>query len=334
LGAALLLTGQRGPSALLWLTGLLCGQALSLAAAAGLLAGPLGHPAQLEKARAVQAAPVDDFRLRSVWAFSWPLVICTALYWVQRSSFGPWLAATGGVHELGLFSVAFSVGLLTMAAADTVFTEYYSPLFYRRLAQGGKALRVESWNAYAHALLPALVIMFVCIAANGLPLLQLLVPGEFQGLPMVAACGAVSQLLISAYSLQMLLASSFMDNRLLILPNAVGAAVTVALMTLLVPELPVAGAALAVMAGLLVTNGGIAASLHQRYANRWPVRRMAGAAGAALPMFGVAPGLDAALPLWPPDGRAALALALCAAYAAALQYGLARPWWRLTGAAA
>jgi O-antigen/teichoic acid export membrane protein len=326
LGLAAALALAFAPDAEPWLAGLLCGQVLSLLAAAALLVRALRGGAVSASRDAPPGTVSDDFRPRSVLAFSWPLLICTGLYWVQRNSFAPWMAATAGAHVLGLFSVAFSVGLLAMAAFDTLFTEYYAPIFYRSIAGGDAALCTPAWNRYAAALMPAVLVVFFFVAANGQVLLQVLVSPDFHGLGWVVACGAASQLLISVYSAHVLLASSVMDNRVLVLPNIAGAATTVATLLLLLPWNAMLAAALAVNAGLLTTVLVASVRMQGLYRTRWPLRRLAWAAAAAFPLLVLPPLMSSLLSFVQPWLGLALILGLGGLYAAMLQVRLARAW--------
>ena len=304
------------PRAEHWLVGLLAAQLLSLC----LAWGPFVEAARVASpSSCVADSRVQDFRFGSVLRFSWPLAVCTALYWVQRNSFAPMMASSHDMHILGLFSVGFSVGLLIMSSFDTLFREYYSPIYYRAIAGGDDDVKVDAWNAYAEALFPAVIAMAVFVAASGSALLRLLVSQEFHGMASVVAWGALSQALISIYSTYVLLASSFMDNRILLVPNVAGAAVVVTLLVVLLPLHPIAGAGLAVNLGLLTTTVLAARRLSRLRPHRFPLRRTSIALALAVPLAAV-PWIDRSFP------NALIILGIAGLYAAGLQYRLARRW--------
>lgn len=301
-----------------WLIGVLGGQLISLA-----LAAPLVW--RLARVRADARVQSSDSSFRVVLGFSWPLVVCMALYWVQRSSYGPMMAAINDVATLGLFSVAFSIGLLAMTSFDTLFKDYYSPIYYRAIAGSSDDAKVQAWNDYMDACLPAILVAFVFTAVLADSLLQLFVSEEFRGLATIVAWGALCQALISIYSLYVVLASTFMDNRVLIAPNLWGAGVAAGCLYILLPHNPMLGAGLSIALGVLTTTVLTARTLRQRHAVRVSVRL--GLRAVVL----IAP-LSLALYvehfLWSEDsGIKAIVLLLCAsAYMAAVQHRLARRW--------
>jgi O-antigen/teichoic acid export membrane protein len=304
------------PRAEHWLFGLLAAQLVSLCMAWR----PFVEAARVESGSPrVANARVEDFRFGAVLRFSWPLAVCTALYWVQRNSFAPIMASRHDMQTLGLFSVGFSVGLLIMSSFDTLFREYYSPIYYRAIAGGDDDAKVAAWNRYAEALFPAVIAMAAFVAASGSVLLRLLVSQEFHGVASVVAWGALSQALISIYSTYVLLASSFMDNRLLLVPNMAGAVVAVALLGMLVPLHPIAGTGLAINFGLLTTTVLAGRRLSKLRPHTFPLRRTSVALALAVPLA-VVPWIDRSFPHTP------IILGIAGLYAVGLQYRLAQRW--------
>ena len=160
-------------------------------------------------------------------------------------------------------------------------------------------------------------------------LLRALVSEAFHGLASVVLWGAASQALIAVYSTYVMLASTFMDNRILLVPNFAGAGVVIALLWLLLPIDPFAGAGLSVVAGLFVTTVLTAHRLQQRHRLTLPLRRMATSIALALPLVllgWVSESFASSIQsgLLPVLGILAIALT----YMAFVQYRLALPWLR------
>lgn len=307
LGLATLACARWGARAPHWLAGLLAAQALVLVLAAAMLARQPGA--------GVAGAAAAPFSLRAAGAYAGPLVVCLALHWAQRSLPLPWLAGAEGRAAVGLFSAAFSLGMLSMLSFDALFKELYTPRYERDIAHAGSAARVRAWEHYAAAFFPAALAAFVCTAAAGPALLRLLTAPAFHGLGAYVAWGAACQWLLSLYSLVMLQAASAMDNRALVLPNAAGALVTAALLYAPAPLGAAMQTALATAAGMLTTTVLAAWRVRRVHAARWPWRRMAAAGAAACPAWGLA-GLA-------PSVAAVAGIALLGT---ALQWGLARRW--------
>lgn len=327
LGFALWIITSAHARAEYWLAGLLGGQLVSLAIGTLLLLHRLRSP---ERA-SVDPKPghVADFKLRTLWAFSWPLVICTGLYWVQRSSFAPAMAAASGVQTLGLFSVGFSVGLLAMSSFDTLFREFYSPTYYNAIAAGTDSVKVKAWNEFAKACIPAMSAFAVYVGASADFLLALLTTSEFHAMGHVVQWGALSQLTISVYSLYMLLSASFHDNRVLLLPNVIGSGVVLGLLALLLPVSPLVGASAAINAGLLVTTLLVGLRLASAWHVRFPLKRVALAFAGSLPLLLLPLAARALLAGSPLTSTVAFGwLALGSIYIIFVQYRLAQPWLR------
>jgi O-antigen/teichoic acid export membrane protein len=321
---AVLLGGSRAEH---WMAGLLCGQIVALALGAVVLRRRLctSGPETIDPKPGAVAA----FDIGTLWAFSWPLIICTGFYWVQRSSFAPAMAAEAGLQTLGLFSVGFSVGLLAMSSFDTLFREFYSPTYYHAIAVGTQVAKVTAWNDFAWACFPAMFAFALYVWASADFLLVLLTTSEFHGMGSVVRWGAASQLTISIYSLYMLLTASFHDNRVLLLPNVIGAGVVVLLLATLLPVDSMHGAGAAINAGLLATTLLVGWRLAVLGDVRLPFRRVALSVVVSTPLL-VLP-LAARLLLAGEPLTAPVAfgwLALGSAYMIFVQYRLAAPWLR------
>jgi O-antigen/teichoic acid export membrane protein len=297
----------RGPLAVHWMAGLLAVQFIALLLAT----------AMLPKA-AVKSAPfaAEPYAPRAVLSFAWPLVLCLSFYWLQRSLPLPWLAAQADATQVGLFSVAFSVGMLAMLSFDTLFKELYGPRYEREIAHAAHAARVAAWERYAAAFLPGLMAACMCTVAAAPALLMALTAPAFHGLALFVGWGAVCQAILSVYSLVMLQATSVMDNRALLLPNACGALLTALVLWRGGASDASTQAALATATGLLATTVLAAWRLRRVHAARWPWQRSVRAAAAGAPVL-------AATHLTHP----VLALLGVTAFAVLLQWWLSRVWW-------
>jgi hypothetical protein len=320
-------TSIAGTNAEIWMSGLLAAQFLTLLLAGITLGkglaqrGPLGRDKQTQ--------PTDPFSLVPVMRFAWPLLICTALFWVQRNTFSPWLAAETDAATLGRFSVAFALGLLAISSFDTLYRELYGPTYYRAAANANHYVLVKAWQSYAFELFPMLIICLSLIAACGDALLSLLTAKAFHGLGIYVLAGATAQFWISIYSTYVILASSYMDNRILILPNVAGAIATAGLLAWSPVTEPMATAALAINAGLATTALVAGWELHRRHKPALPWRSGALASIAALPLW--VPSLVGDGLSWPnthPIAGPLIVVALASTYAMVLLYLWSRRWVR------
>ena len=316
-----------GPArAEIWMAGLLLAQLLTLLLSSWALMKSLSP--RSSTLAVVTSDGTENFGPVAVFRFAWPLVICNALYWLQRNSFSPWLVAEAGAASLGLFSVAFSLGMLAMSSFDTLFRELYGPTYYRATAHANRSELIDAWQRYALAFFPMLTVVVALVGACGDSLLALLTAPQFHGLGKMALWGAISQFWISIYATFIVLASSFMDNRVLIVPNVIGGVVTCVLLLGSPVQDPMIGAAIAVNAGLASTAAAAGLALHRLFAPALPWRKVAMASLAALPLWALSHMRD--LIVWPehPIAGAVVTVALASGYAMALLHRLSRAWLR------
>lgn len=304
-----------------WLCGLLIGQVASLALA-------------LCSIRRAKAVPIwaalnlvksPDFRFWPVFRFSWPLTVCTGLYWIQRESFRPIMASVWDIETVGLFSVGFSVGMLVLASFETLFREYYAPIYYRAIAHSTYEQKLVAWNRYADAYFPAVVLVFLFVGSGGEFFLRLLASEEFQDVGSVVIWGALSQAVIMFYAAYVNLTTGLTDNLSLIAPSFIGAVVVIVLLLSLTGSGPFLGTGLAVVLGLTTSAGATAFQMSRKHQVRIPWARMLQATFWGAPLVA---GLQFAQMNWPvPSQQLALwMLFIGGLYLIFAQYRLARHW--------
>jgi O-antigen/teichoic acid export membrane protein len=309
------------PRAEYWLFGVLGGQLICIALAAPFVWRLTRVPAQSA------TPPTADFAFGAVLSFSWPLVICMGLYWLQRSSYAPMMAEISGVYTLGLISLGFSIGSMAITSFDTLFKDYYSPIYYRAIRNGSDDTKAVAWNAYMDAFVPAVLAALVFPAVVADSLLQLLVSTEFRGLGAVVRWGAFVQALISVYSMYVVLASTFMDNRVLLIPNLWGGAIAVVSLYLTLPRDPILGTGVSLSLAVLTTTFLVGRALKKRHGIVFPVKRALAAIAMSIPLLAV---YYVERFVWI-DGaalKASMLIALAGLYVAAVQHRLSRGWLR------
>jgi hypothetical protein len=176
-----------------------------------------------------------------------------------------------------------------------------------------------------------LVVVVAIVGACGNALLALLTAPQFHGLGLMALWGALSQFWISIYATFIVLASSHMDNRVLIVPNVIGGLVTGAMLLGSPADDPMIGAAIAVNAGLASTTAAAGWALHRRFAPALPWQKVAMVSLATLPLWALSQVHD--LLVWPayPFAEPVVTVALALGYAMVLLYRLSRTWVRALG---
>lgn len=304
-----------------WMTGLLIGQTIVMIGAGLLLYKVAGSSSN----KPASSNTVVGFDVAAVFRFSWPLIIATAFYWLQNSGFRFILVGLTDEATVGLLATGMAIAMSPMVMFDTLFTEYYRPIFYRDIAHSSNLQRAEAWNRYANSYFPAIILIAVYVAFGSPFLAKLLVGPAFQHVSWLAFGGAVVQASLMIYATYMSLVYASLDTKTAIWPNIIGAIVAVIGLLVFVPGQPLLGAAIALSIGIILTTFLLARKLKRNFALRVPWRRITQAGLAALPL---AIGLEVfhrALSS-PTLLQSIVGLGIGGLYLLVSQYMLARPW--------
>jgi O-antigen/teichoic acid export membrane protein len=321
LGLSIGLTLWQGRTAEFWLSGVLLGQLLVLAGSIGVLRR-VGRVPRGVAMRTYQAAGFD---VRSVFRFSWPLIISTGFYWAQTNGYRFVLAALADTRMIGLLTVGLTIATAPLAMFDTLFTEFYRPIFYHNIKFGSASQKALAWNRYASAYFPAIILMGSLIACSGPYLARVLVSDAFQGVAWLAPWGALLQSTLMVYGTYVALSFASLDTRVLIRPNILGAAVALILTAMLARRQPLDGTAIALTLGMGVTMVGTALRLGREFPHKLPWRRLGLAVLLGLPLVLVLWGLRG-VRSEPTQIQSALVLAGSGGYVLLAQLLLAREW--------
>lgn len=228
---------------------------------------------------------VRPFTVRSVAWFAWPTVVTAGLWWVQSQSYRFVLDRVGGLASVGLFAIGYGLAASPVALYESVFGQYYEPIFYRALHGKGSGGQAKAWNDYAEAYLPGLVTVALFIATSGVLMARLLVGERFRdAAAILVVWGAVVEGMRAAGGMVYHLGMAKVDTRLTIGPVAIGALVAPLGVFFLARLNPLHGTAAALaVAGAASLAAGIRAT-RTALPIRWPVLAMLRAAAASAPL--------------------------------------------------
>ncbi len=242
LAAAVGLATAVQPRGEYWLLGLLIGQALFGWMGMRVFYGKLGD-------HVIRTLPLTRAACRRLWVFAWPVALAVGFNWMQIQGYRFVLERQVGLAELGVFAAGYGLSAALLAGVEMILATYFQPAFYRRANDETADAHAQAWNDYAAAVLPA-VVFVTAVVAGASPEVTVLVLGPaYQDARDYVMLGALAELIRSAGGVYGLIAHARMRTRLLLLPNAGGAALTVGLVVGLVPIFGVGAAALAVAAG-------------------------------------------------------------------------------------
>jgi O-antigen/teichoic acid export membrane protein len=321
LGLAVAITSWTGHQAEYWMTGLLIGQIIVMLLSVVVIYRVARRPSNV----IVQSGKTRGFDVSSVFRFSWPLIIATGFYWIQNSGYVFLLVKLSNEASVGLLVAGLAIAVSPLVMFESLFTEYYRPIFYRDISYSDNTQKAQAWNRYASAYFPAIVLVAVFMALSGPWLARLLVSESFQKVSWLAVWGALIQSALMVYATYITLVFASLNTRIVIWPNVFGAVVVVVGMVLLVPLNPLLGSGIALALGMFVTMIDLARRLRHRFVLHLPWRRIVKAGLISLPMF---IGFEVVSKVWtePTLPETLATLAVGGIYMLAGQYLLARSW--------
>lgn len=251
-------TGQ--PSAQRWLLGLLLGQALLAAIGTKVLFS------QLKESKILKQYPsIQKQHLQALFGFAWPVAIAAGLGWVQGQGYRYLMEGQLGLTQLGLFVAGYGISAGMIAGFESVLTTYFQPRLYRDVSvdqHPGK--HAQAWQRYAAAVIPSLVLTVAFIVMLAPELTRIFLGKNFQSAADFVIWGAIAEaarVLMGVYSL---IAHVYMRTRWLILPNLVGAMLSIILCALLIPSFGAVGVGI----GLAASGVAVVVSVHLLLARR------------------------------------------------------------------
>lgn len=245
---ATLLSWLIQPTAEYWLLGLLSGQTILAAIGAKVF-----FSRAMTGGKAVSPPKIHAKHLRALFGFAWPVAVAVGFGWVQSQGYRYLVEGSLGLAPLGLFVAGYGISAGMIAGFESVLTTYFQPRLYRNVSTDDPAGRTQSWREYAAAITPSLLLTVAFVVILAPELTRIFLGNDFQSAVDYVVWGALAEaarVLIGAYSL---VAHVHMRTRWLILPNLIGAVLSVGLCIALIPVFGVAGAGMGLMlSGLAV----------------------------------------------------------------------------------
>lgn len=283
-----------GPTAPWWLAGLIAGQAIFAA---------WGYGVFFEHGRAAGVpAPIDRQRLRSLAAFCWPAAIAVGLNWAQMQGYRFLIASESGLVELGLFTAGYGIAAAMLSAMEQILTTWFQPTFYRDANSANARSHDQAWRRYASVMLPLSIVGLFAVLAGARDLVALMLGPAYQSVAPYVMLGAFAEWSRVLVGVFVLIAHLKLRTALLIVPSAIGAALTLLLIAVLLPRYGLYTAPLSVAVGGLAVCVFLHRSARaERHDAALPWRRLVIAAASGLAVLAVMQGVRPALePLgWP-----------------------------------
>lgn len=271
------------PSAHYWLLGLLLGQAFLGVIGAKVLFS------RLKKQASFHAPPVIvKQHLQTLFKFAWPVAIAAGLGWVQGQGYRYLIERQLDLAQLGIFVAGYAISAGMIAGFESILTTYFQPRLYRDVNTAQQAEKSAIWQRYAAAVIPSMLLTVVLIMILASELTQMFLGENFQSASDYVILGALAEaarVLVGVYSL---IAHVHMQTRWLIIPNFLGAIISITLCVFLIPGLGAMGAGI----GLAVSGLAVVLTMHVYLARHvgggMPIQPIVIACIAATTLWGVA----------------------------------------------
>lgn len=217
-------------SAEYWLLGLVIGQMLFAAIGGKVFYGKLVAHQINETCRPTLA------HIALLFGFAWPIAISVGMNWVQTQGYRFIIEDSLGLATLGLFVAGYAISAGLIAGFEQVLTTYFQPAFYKLVSGEGKIEKEKAWTNYASSIIPATLLTGFLVVAAAPELTRLLLGSGYKTSSQFVVWGAVAELARVSTGVYGMAAHARMKTRVLILPNTIGAIISIAMMFLLIPR--------------------------------------------------------------------------------------------------
>lgn len=268
---------------------------------------------------------VMPFNIRAVFPFAWPQLVTSVMWWIQSQSYRFVLDKIGAIADVGLFSMGYALAATPIILFDSLFGQFYEPIYYDNLKGKDINGQAKAWNDYASAYMPAVLLVGAFVASSGPFLAKVFLGPRFQTVTSFFIWPAITVILGSIGSTIHFLGIAKIDMRVLLFPVAVGAILALTGVTLLGQWDALHGTGIALCIAMLASVvTGVYIGLRTLPVT-WPIRRILLSGLLALPMIIGFQILKWAIP-HPTIWLALIVLALGGLYLVMAEYLLARKW--------
>jgi len=217
LAASVLFTHALAHTAELWIAGQIAGWAVLS------VVGYLSLRHCVAEARI--DVPAHSLHEQGLWAFAWPLVISTSLYWFQVQGYRIELEHWTGAAAVGVLTTGLLLGANPIATVETLLSEYFKPQYSQAITCSDKQTQEIAWREMAEKFLTLLIPTTVLVGFSGSFMAAILVGPSFRSVASLIAWGALVEFFRAINSLYGLAAYTCFQTRAMLRPALVGVAI-------------------------------------------------------------------------------------------------------------
>lgn len=321
LAASVILVLLFSKSAEYWILGQIVGQILVI-----FIGGILFYKIVKKPKERDIVYPSYNSILSNVFRFAWPISIATIILWSQTQGYRFLLKGIGGVGMLGFFTVGFNLSTRLVEKFEFLFYSFYDPIFYTNIANSDTQKKAESWNKYAKAFFPAIILVCFFIVAGGHFIAKIFVAPNFQKITgNIMLWGGLTSLFLTMVAVYTRAGIAKLEMKGLLGPYTLGAFVALGGICILCPWNPYVGAGLSLSLGAFATLIYLMIKMHKLLPIKFPKRRVGLSLIYSLPMVATFVVLRKIIPdptIW----QSIAVLAILGIYLLFAQLILAKEW--------
>ncbi len=165
--------------------------------------------------------------IKAVASFAVPVALTVSLNWVQFQSYRFTITNLLGMEYLGYFVTGYTLSAGIMGAFETTAINYFYPIFYKRVTDAKDGDQSIIWKEYASLMIPLVCMTVVLISCMSAQLIHILVDKAYWTVGPFVIVGSfieAGRVIGNVYSLA---AHAIMKTKILVVPQLIGAGVSV-----------------------------------------------------------------------------------------------------------
>ena len=172
---------------------------------------------------------VNKNKIKNVLRFAWPISISATLIWTHFQSYRFIIQSYIDLYELGIFVAGFSIGVSLIAAIELILGSFLLPKFYKSIEGASDEKKGASWSSYTEVFLPSLILGGITIIVLSPELTNIFLGPDFQISEEYIFWGVICEMARVIFGIYSLMAHAKMNTSWLIIPSAIGAALSLIL---------------------------------------------------------------------------------------------------------
>lgn len=165
--------------------------------------------------------------MKNIIIFMIPISVTLFLQWGQNQSFIFIIEAKYSLEALAYIGVGLAISKAIFSAAESLATQFYYPIYLRKITHASKKDRAIAWNDLANYMIPIYLILAVYIIILAPYLTKLLVASKFYEAYVYAMFGAMIEFFRVITNLVYTVSQSEVKTKTTILPYTVGFILTI-----------------------------------------------------------------------------------------------------------